>query len=401
MQKNFTRLITHFLSAKRYTVPAGALLLFLVTSIYLQAAIGIIVTGGSSITISADKAANATLTTPTYTSIGPINFREGGDDDFGTVTKTIEINAPTGWQFYATAPHGVSVVGREVSNNSKLITTSLTVTNSKITITYSGATSNKQEEIILSGAQVIAVSGVSAPETVNITAGGTLFPTAVNILQISHTEGAARKLAFITQPGGALTNEALNPQPVVAIQDQFGNTVTTASNTVTLTRASNSSLTGVLTPGTATSTNGVVTFTGASINTAGTGYQLVASSNGLTSVTSAAFTVNNRQPVITAVSGCLSVGDPETTVTITGENFVSGATVSFGGVSASSVTVNNATTITAVLPASAFTTAGDKNVVVTNPLPASINGVSGAFTKQVRALFHFRSKGQISSVPVH
>jgi hypothetical protein len=51
-------------------------------------------------------------------------------------------------------------------------------------------------------------------------------------------------------------------------------------------------------------------------------------------------------------------------VTITGSNFVAGATVTLGGVAATGVTVVSATTITATTGAHA---AGAVNVVVTNP----------------------------------
>jgi len=59
-------------------------------------------------------------------------------------------------------------------------------------------------------------------------------------------------------------------------------------------------------------------------------------------------------------------GPPEggTTVTINGFNFVSGATVSFGGTSASSVIFVNSTTLTAVTP---IHIAGTVNIVITNP----------------------------------
>jgi hypothetical protein len=64
---------------------------------------------------------------------------------------------------------------------------------------------------------------------------------------------------------------------------------------------------------------------------------------------------------ITPNSGTTAGG---TSVTINGANFVSGASVTIGGTSATSVTVNNSTTITATMPAHA---AGAANVVVTNP----------------------------------
>jgi hypothetical protein len=69
---------------------------------------------------------------------------------------------------------------------------------------------------------------------------------------------------------------------------------------------------------------------------------------------------------VTPNSGTTAGG---TSVTIGGTNFVSGATVSFGGTAATGVTVVNATTITATTPAHA---AGAVIVVVTNP-----GGLSG------------------------
>jgi hypothetical protein len=53
-----------------------------------------------------------------------------------------------------------------------------------------------------------------------------------------------------------------------------------------------------------------------------------------------------------------------TVVTISGENFLSGATVTIGGNPATNVTVVNTTTITATTPPGS---AGTANVIVTNP----------------------------------
>jgi IPT/TIG domain len=59
-------------------------------------------------------------------------------------------------------------------------------------------------------------------------------------------------------------------------------------------------------------------------------------------------------PTITSIdptSGAVAGG---TSVTITGTNFVSGATVTFGGVAATDVVVVNSTTITCTAPAQVF-----------------------------------------------
>jgi len=67
-----------------------------------------------------------------------------------------------------------------------------------------------------------------------------------------------------------------------------------------------------------------------------------------------------------------------TSVTISGSNFVNGATVQLGGVAATNVVVSNSTTITATTPAHA---AGAVNVVVTNPDGQSATLAAG-FTYQ-------------------
>ncbi len=69
-------------------------------------------------------------------------------------------------------------------------------------------------------------------------------------------------------------------------------------------------------------------------------------------------------PTVTSVSPGFGLIAGGTFVTITGTNFVSGATATFGGAAATGVTFVNATTLTATTPAHS---AGNVNVVVTNP----------------------------------
>ena len=74
-------------------------------------------------------------------------------------------------------------------------------------------------------------------------------------------------------------------------------------------------------------------------------------------------------PVIASVSPATGTSAGGTSVTLTGSGFVTGATVTFGGTAATSVSVVSATSITAVTPAHA---AGSVAVIVTNA-----NGQSG------------------------
>src|SRR2546422_5125294 len=69
-------------------------------------------------------------------------------------------------------------------------------------------------------------------------------------------------------------------------------------------------------------------------------------------------------PTVTGVSPGSGPAAGGTSVTITGTNFVSGATVTLGGTPATSVVVASSTQITATTAAHA---AGAVNVVVTNP----------------------------------
>jgi hypothetical protein len=69
-------------------------------------------------------------------------------------------------------------------------------------------------------------------------------------------------------------------------------------------------------------------------------------------------------PTLAAISSGAGGIAGESRVTLTGTGFVGGATVTFGGVAATNITVANAATITATTPAHAI---GAVDVVVTNP----------------------------------
>ncbi|MBH8559362.1 RCC1 domain-containing protein [Hymenobacter negativus] len=84
---------------------------------------------------------------------------------------------------------------------------------------------------------------------------------------------------------------------------------------------------------------------------------------------STAFTVGAPTPILNTVSPVAEL--PGQAVTLTGLNFTSTSTVSFGGVAAASVTYNSATSLTAVVPVSA--TPGSSAVVVSTATGSSPN----------------------------
>ena len=129
------------------------------------------------------------------------------------------------------------------------------------------------------------------------------------------TVGTAAKLVFTAQPASGIVGQAFPVQPIVAITDAGGNTVTTGASstkTVALSVGVNPAsgtlnCTGGLSrPAVA----GVATFAGCALNAAGVGYTLVASSAGLPAATSKPFnvvggatlTISNSASVITWAS---------------------------------------------------------------------------------------------------
>ena len=104
---------------------------------------------------------------------------------------------------------------------------------------------------------------------------------------------------------------------------------------------------------------------------------VVTNTDGQSGTATGAYTYTpNPAPTVTAISPATGPAGGGTPVTITGTGFLTGATVTFGGTSATGVTVVSATSITATAPAHA---AGTVNIVVTNT--DSLNGtLSNGYT---------------------
>lgn len=109
----------------------------------------------------------------------------------------------------------------------------------------------------------------------------------------------ATQLAFTVPPAELRRLDAFAAAPAVEIRDAAGARLGSSTANVTLTLAGGT--TGATLRGTTTvaAVNGVATFPGLSIDSAGAGYTLVASSNGLTSATSPTFTVRGV-PIVLA-----------------------------------------------------------------------------------------------------
>src|SRR6185295_1065761 len=95
----------------------------------------------------------------------------------------------------------------------------------------------------LSGTTTVAASGgVASFSTLSINKAGpgyTLTASAAGLTGATSSTfnisaGTASKLAFTTQPSNATAGASISPSIAVTVQDANGNTVTTATNSITL-----------------------------------------------------------------------------------------------------------------------------------------------------------------------
>src|SRR5439155_1304839 len=104
--------------------------------------------------------------------------------------------------------------------------------------------------------------------------------------------GAAAKLVFTVQPSSAAAGAANSPAMQVAVQDAQGNTVTTATTSITLAIGTNPASGTLAGTTTVAAVSGVATFSTFSLNRAANGYTLTASATGVTGATSSAFNIS-------------------------------------------------------------------------------------------------------------
>ena len=132
--------------------------------------------------------------------------------------------------------------------------------------------------------------GSGTPGTYSLGAtDGSLLPSTSSTFTVS---GPPTHLVFTQQPSGSTGGVAFGTQPIVTVEDAGGNTVTSDTSTVNLAIAAGTGTAGATLSGcSGTETLGVVTFTGCSINTAGTGYALRATDGTLTATTSTPFSI--------------------------------------------------------------------------------------------------------------
>ncbi len=298
-----------------------------------------------------------------------------------SITTQPPANAQSG---IAMAPATVvqlrDVSGNAVSTASVSVAAALVSGGGTLTGTLSAPTS-------ASGAATfgnLILTGTVGPRTVRFTATG-LTPDTSTVIALA--AGTPTALEYVAQPSSVVAGQAISPAVTVRVRDGAGNTVTTATNAVTMAIGTNpggSTLGGTTT---ASAVAGVATFGTLTLNKAGAGYTLVGSATGLTSATSATFTVTasgattiaaNSVTSQTDTAGLPAAAPPSVLVTDAGGNPVAGVAVTFAvtGGGGSILPVTAVTTNASGIAALTSWTLG--NVAGANTLSATAAGLTGS-----------------------
>ena len=221
------------------------------------------------------------------------------------VTVLIAKGAPSGDGQHA-------IVGQGLANPLKVLVTedgaakvdaavTWSTNSAGVVITPSG---NTDADGVATG--TITLGTVAGPDTVRATlAGASGSPVRFIVFA---DPGAAAKLGFTAQPHAVETGAVLVPSVRVAVQDASGNTVTGSTAPVTLAFASNPSGATLSGGGPVNAVSGVATFPALSVDAAGIGYTLTATSGALTATTSNGFAVTDVPPPPSAITVTVGPG---------------------------------------------------------------------------------------------
>ena len=195
----------------------------------------------------------------------------------------------TQWSFTVASPPAITSATTAGGSAGTAFSYQITASNSPTTYGATGlpfwASFNSSTGAITGTPTTVGTTTVTISAT---NAGG----TGSAMLSITMAPGAPAKLAFVTQPGNGTGGSNLSTQPVVTVQDAYGNVVTSATNSITLAITNGTGTAGAVLSATTNplaATDGVAGFSGARIDKAGTNYSLTASAAQLTSATSNTF----------------------------------------------------------------------------------------------------------------
>ncbi len=325
---------------------------------------------------------------PTLTSIAPtagtINggtavtltgtvFKAGATITFGGVSATsiVIVNATTAT--CVTPAHSAAAVDVVITNTGDGQSSTLPAS-----YTYQPAptfTSISPNVGVIGGGTNVTITGTGFVSGATVTVGGNscgtltvVSGTSITCTTAAHAVGATNVVVTNTDTQTVTGTNAFTfqgPPTVTAIAPIGG--ITTGGTNVTLTGTNfRSGMTVAIGAITCTSPV-VVSGTSATCTTGNYGstatVNVVATDSDTQSGTLTNGYTYEPPPAVTSLSLTLGAAGGANNLTITGTGFLTGATVTFGGVAATAIVIVNATTITCTTPAHA---AGAVNVVVTN-----------------------------------
>jgi len=328
-------------------------------------------------TLGMNYTGNATTGTFTATSVSGKTGTSGNVTiNASTTVDHFKVEAAAGGNIgtqTAGTAFNIKITAQDASDNT---VTSFDGNGNKVNLTSTGTLvfTNPSAAFtngVLTASVTITNTGTNFTITATGTGGNSGITGTSNSFQVN--PGAASKLAFSQQPTTTTAGQTITPAVTVQIQDANGN-LTNSSASVALAIGTNPSA-GTLSGTTpVTAVNGVATFNDLSINKGGTGYTLQASSAGVTSTTSSAFTINNPAPTLTSINPTSGNLSQTLNVDFNGSGYIQGvSSVSFAdaNITVNTVTVTSSIKLTAHITIGAGATIGQHNVSVTNAAPVA------------------------------
>ncbi len=253
-----------------------------------------------------------TGSSPTGITTGPdgnLWFTDGGTTTVGVADLTnsnLVVTQQPPSSITAGSSFGLTVTAEDSSGDP------ITSFNGTVTATLAtnpgGATLGGTTSVTASNgaatASGLTLTTAASGYTLELSASGL---AAANTSAITVTPAVATQLVITTQPPATVkVNTAFGYQ--ASIEDQYGNVVTTATNTVSVSFANNptgATLSGTLS---VTASAGVASFSGLKINKTGSGYTLKVTSSGLSSAVTNAFNVTKTGQVMTVAAIPVTAG---------------------------------------------------------------------------------------------
>ncbi len=313
----------------------------------------------------------------------------------GAATQLVFVQQPTNARAGAAIVPAVTVQLRDAQgNNVRTAGISASITLSSGSGTLTGTIPQLTDAAGLATFNNLIVNLSGAKKFTTSSSG--LASTVSDLFTI--TAGAASKLEFTTSPGGGSSGIPFAVQPVVTLEDAFGNTVGDVAQTVSLAIQSNAGPGGTLIGTKSTLVNlvtGRATFSDISIDKAGSGYTLTATGSTVSmtpgTVVSAPFSVS---------SGAASQVRVENAPDGTGIVLVSQSVTSGTAITIYAVSRDLSDNFIANVPADTWTLVNTSGGVVPADLVPSADRKSATFTgKLTGATVITATVSGLSSVP--